>query len=114
MNLSILFWNCQGVASPGFRRAFIIMNKIYNLDIVAILEPKISGVKADNFIKRSGFESSHRVEAESFAGVFGFYGKKNSGWSLFLITSSTFILKSHIFQVIGCGSLAFILALTQI
>ncbi|KAH9670245.1 hypothetical protein KPL70_016905 [Citrus sinensis] len=38
--------------------------KIRNSNIVAILEPKISGVKADNFIKRSGFELSHRVEAE--------------------------------------------------
>ena len=41
--------------------------KIRNFDIVAILEPKISGVKADNFIKRSGFELSQRVEAEGFA-----------------------------------------------
>lgn len=67
MNLSILFWNCQGVSSPVFRRTFVTIDKIYNPDIVAILEPKISGVKADNFIKHSGLDFSHREEAEGFA-----------------------------------------------
>lgn len=33
-----------------------------------LLEPRISGYKADNFIKRSGFDNSYRVEAEGFAG----------------------------------------------
>ena len=44
------------------------MSKIYEPDIVAILEPKVSGAKADYFIKGNGFEFSHRVEAEGFAG----------------------------------------------
>ncbi|KAH9745843.1 reverse transcriptase domain-containing protein [Citrus sinensis] len=32
------------------------------------MEPRISGRKADDFIRNSGFEYSHRVEAEGFAG----------------------------------------------
>ena len=44
------------------------MSKIYKPDIVAILEPKVSGAKADYFIKGNGFEFSHRVEAEGFVG----------------------------------------------
>ena len=55
------------MSSPGFRRTFVKMDKIYNPDIVAILEPKISRVKANNFIKRSSFDFSYRVEAEGFA-----------------------------------------------
>ena len=36
--------------------------------LVVLLEPHISGYKADNFIKRSGFDKSYRVEAEGFSG----------------------------------------------
>ena len=49
-----------------FRRTFVTINKIYNHDTVAILELKISEVKADNFIKHSGLDFSHWVEAEGF------------------------------------------------
>ncbi|KAL4272914.1 hypothetical protein GQ457_13G010250 [Hibiscus cannabinus] len=38
------------------------------LDIVAVMEPRISGRTADNFIKRSSFEFSYRVEAHGFSG----------------------------------------------
>ncbi|XP_024042959.1 uncharacterized protein LOC112099735 [Citrus clementina] len=32
------------------------------------MEPRISGIKADDFIKKSGFACSNRVEAEGFSG----------------------------------------------
>ena len=32
------------------------------------MEPCISGIKADEFIKKSGFDNSHRVEAVGFSG----------------------------------------------
>ena len=32
------------------------------------MEPRISGNKADSFIRRSGFDKSYRVEAEGFSG----------------------------------------------
>lgn len=31
------------------------------------MEPRVSGIKADEFIKTSGFENSHRVEATCFS-----------------------------------------------
>ncbi|KAH9697020.1 reverse transcriptase domain-containing protein [Citrus sinensis] len=42
--------------------------KNYNPSMVVLMEPRISGVKADEFIKNSGFDHSHRVEAVGFSG----------------------------------------------
>lgn len=62
-----MFWNVQGAASPAFHRSFLFMVKNYHLNMVIIFEPQISGVRADNLIKRSGFNYSHRVEAHGFS-----------------------------------------------
>lgn len=66
--LSIMFWNCQGATSKGFRLTFRNLIKTFNPAMVVVLEPRINGRKADAFIKNSGFECSHRVEAEGFSG----------------------------------------------
>ena len=68
MFITTMFWNTQGAASPSFRRSFFTMVQNYKPSLVVLLEPRISGYKADNFIKRSGFDNSYRVEAEGFAG----------------------------------------------
>ena len=68
MTVSILFWNVQRAGSPTFRRTFAALVKNYNPTIVAIFEPRVSGKKADDFIKKSGFDRSHRVEANGFSG----------------------------------------------
>ena len=68
MTISVLFWNVQGAGSPSFRRIFATLVKSYNPTIVVILEPRISGKKADDFIRKSGFDRSHRVEATGFSG----------------------------------------------
>ena len=62
-----MFWNCQGVSSKGFRRTFKGFVKNYTPTMVAILEPRVSGIRADNFIRSSGFARSHRVEAVGFS-----------------------------------------------
>ena len=43
--------------------------------MVVIFEPRISGKKADNFIRGCGFERSHKIEAVGFLEAFGFYGR---------------------------------------
>ncbi|KAL9409078.1 hypothetical protein AB3S75_047461 [Citrus x aurantiifolia] len=63
-----MFWNVQGAASQSFRQAFESIRQSYNPDMVVVMEPRISGRKADNFIKASGFDRSHRVEAVGFSG----------------------------------------------
>ena len=68
MSASIMFWNVQGAASSIFCRAFKKFVKNYNPSLVVLMEPRISGRKADDFIRNNGFEYSHRVEAIGFAG----------------------------------------------
>ncbi|KAH9751256.1 putative ribonuclease H protein [Citrus sinensis] len=50
------------------RQTFKALVQKYNPSMVALFEPRISGKKADEFIIRSGFERSHRIEAEGFSG----------------------------------------------
>ena len=63
-----MFWNSQGAASPSFCRSFSILVQNYKPSLVVLMEPPISGYKADHFIKRSGFDNSFWVEAEGFSG----------------------------------------------
>ena len=64
----IMFWNTQGVASPLFRCTFSMIVKNYKPSMVVLLEPRINGLNAYDFIKKNGFNNSHCVEAEGFSG----------------------------------------------
>ena len=41
---------------------------MYHFDILAILEPRISGTRARSVIKKLGFSNSFVVDAEGFSG----------------------------------------------
>ncbi|KAH9727054.1 hypothetical protein KPL70_008506 [Citrus sinensis] len=58
----------QGAASHSFRQTFKTIIQSYKPTIVVVMEPRISGRKADNFIQASGFDQSHKVEAVGFSG----------------------------------------------
>ncbi|KAL4376570.1 hypothetical protein GQ457_02G042980 [Hibiscus cannabinus] len=49
-------------------RAFEGIRVVNDLDIVVIMEPRVSGLDVDNFIRRSGFDFSYRVETTCFSG----------------------------------------------
>ena len=68
MMMSVLFWNVQGAASYSFRQTFKTIIQSYKPAMVAIMEQRVSGRKADNFIKISGFDRSYRVKAVGFSG----------------------------------------------
>lgn len=44
------------------------MIRIFNLDFIAILEPRISGVRADRVIQKIGFVEGARIDACGFSG----------------------------------------------
>lgn len=67
MNLSILSWNAHGYASDKFLRAFHKYSFQYKPDIISLLEPRISGSKADLIIAKIGLDKAHRVEAVGFS-----------------------------------------------
>lgn len=72
MMTQILFWNIQGAASKGFRRSFSTLLKNYFPSVVIMMDPRISGQQVDDFIKSTGFDNSHRIEAslDSLAKLF--------------------------------------------
>ncbi|CAI9105145.1 OLC1v1004004C1 [Oldenlandia corymbosa var. corymbosa] len=61
-------WNIQGAGSKEVHGAFKELKNRFQPDVVAILEPRITGGKADYFVKRSRFDRSFRIEADGFFG----------------------------------------------
>ncbi|KAI9121830.1 hypothetical protein K1719_007220 [Acacia pycnantha] len=59
---------CRGAASKGFAAVVKDMKFRYNLDLVVILEPQVSGSQASRIIKNWGFKHYVRLEAEEFFG----------------------------------------------
>ncbi|KAK8694845.1 hypothetical protein V6N13_072389 [Hibiscus sabdariffa] len=85
--MSKLFvWNVQGCGDPNFLttvRQFIQDN---NPDIIRLVEPRISGYKANSVILALGFPNSHRIEASGLSGGI---------WLCWKNTITTDILLNH-------------------
>lgn len=63
-----IFWNVQGVGFRSFGRTFRLLCRHHSPNVVGIFEPRISGLKADDFIRKSRSPNSFRVEALRFSG----------------------------------------------
>ncbi|KAL4308653.1 hypothetical protein GQ457_01G024420 [Hibiscus cannabinus] len=61
-------WRANGALDPISRRYFRLLVRKHKPEIFCIMEPRISGVQVDDFIRASGFEFSYRVEASGFSG----------------------------------------------
>lgn len=85
--MSIITWNCQGVSGKRFPATFKSLVVNYKVEIFVILEPRISGKKADAVIQKLGFAHSHRVEADGFSGGI---------WVLWSSNVSIDILTNHV------------------
>ncbi|GMI67469.1 hypothetical protein HRI_000416200 [Hibiscus trionum] len=66
--INILIWNIQGAASSSFRDQLRRIRASSKPSIVALLETRISGQRADSIVSRLGFQFSFRVEAQGFSG----------------------------------------------
>ncbi|KAG8499648.1 hypothetical protein CXB51_006070 [Gossypium anomalum] len=71
----------KGCFVPGqnFIRAFHEYNEEHKPNIICLVEPRVSGQKANDIIEKLGFNFSHRVEAIGFSGdksilIFFVYG----------------------------------------
>lgn len=60
--------NCQGCAHPRFYRYLKEYTREFNLNMFALLETRVSGLKADWVVRKTGFEFSHRIEARGYLG----------------------------------------------
>ncbi|KAI9074353.1 hypothetical protein K1719_043647 [Acacia pycnantha] len=68
-NGQILIWNCRGAASKGFAASLKNLNFVHKVDMVVLLETRISGNKAKKAIRSFGFKYSEIIEALGFVGV---------------------------------------------
>ena len=66
--MSIITWNCQGALDKKFPSVFKTLVANYKPEIFVLVEPRISGSKADKVIQKLRFSHSHRVEAHGFSG----------------------------------------------
>ncbi|KAI9088650.1 hypothetical protein K1719_029764 [Acacia pycnantha] len=66
--MNIMIWNSRGAASKGVAAVVRDMRYRYKLDMLVILEPRISGNAANKVIKSWGFRHSYRREAVGFSG----------------------------------------------
>ena len=83
MDYKIIVWNCQGAGSNQFRRMVKSLVDMHRPRMLVLLEPRISGIKAERVIKYLRFERSHRVEAEGYSG--GIWILWNGDWQVRII-----------------------------
>lgn len=65
--MNIASWNCRGASGRAFHRINKDIVRKNNLGILCLLEPRISGSRADNVVRRLGFSNWVRVKASGFA-----------------------------------------------
>ncbi|XP_057452371.1 uncharacterized protein LOC130744196 [Lotus japonicus] len=63
-----LIWNCRGAGKKNFVSFVKDCTRIYNLGFVAILEPRIGNFRADQVIKRLGFECVVKADPVGYSG----------------------------------------------
>jgi hypothetical protein len=93
--MNCLFWNCRGAGGKLFPALVKDIFSIYQLDFLAILEPRISGRRADAVIKKIGLFEGARVEAQGFSGGIWCLWK-NSCPPISVISSSQFCIHIQI------------------
>lgn len=79
-NTKIIAWNCQGAIGHLFQLVVNHMNQVHHPDFLIVVEPRLSGGKAQAVIKKLGYLCSYRIEllkSMGFRGrgVFGSFGK---------------------------------------
>ncbi|XP_061372953.1 uncharacterized protein LOC133315365 [Gastrolobium bilobum] len=66
--MKCLVWNCRGAAKKPFKVTLCNYIRKHKIGLVAILEPRISGVLAQKKIKQIGFNQAVIEDAEGFSG----------------------------------------------
>lgn len=67
-SMIIMTWNCQGDGSKEFLRAAHLLINTHKLDILVLLETKVSGARANEIYKKLRFDSWFRIESIGYSG----------------------------------------------
>lgn len=66
--MNAAFWNVRGANRVGFSNEINTLKRNHNLHFLAILEPRLSGIKAQKICKKLGFSNFHIEDARGFSG----------------------------------------------
>lgn len=105
--MNSLIWNCRGTGSRNFAANVRDYMRIYQLDFISILEPRVTGQRADDVIRRNGLIEGARIDGQGFSGGGGACGLRISLQSrfshaliiAFILKLITFLLKVGFFQL---------------
>ncbi|TYJ18686.1 hypothetical protein E1A91_A09G140500v1 [Gossypium mustelinum] len=67
MNSRIMVWNYQGARHPNFHRFINEFLRENDLEIMVLIETRISGYKVDRVIKQIRMPFLHKVEVVRFS-----------------------------------------------
>ena len=67
-SLMLCSWNVRGAGKKGFGKVVSDLRSMCRFEVLAILEPRISGTKASKIIGSLGFSNNFIVEASGFSG----------------------------------------------
>jgi hypothetical protein len=89
--MNYFIWNCRGAGGKFFPNIVRDCAKMYSIDFLAILEPRISGQRADSVIDKLGFDSKAKVDAIGYSGGIWCLWKSSS-INITFISSSQFAM----------------------
>lgn len=93
--MNCVIWNCRGAGGKEFPALVRDTVRMYNLDFIAILEPRISGTTADRVIERIGLPNIVKVDAVGFSGGLWCLWK-NSYPPIMVHSKSPFCIHLHV------------------
>lgn len=65
MSINIMYWNCRGAGNLYFCEILCDLSKVNKVDLIFVVEPKVSRDKAEEIIRRTNMQCIQRVEAIS-------------------------------------------------
>lgn len=68
VQINIVIWNCRGAAKRGFGSFIKDLRNSYKFSMLVLLEPKLSGTKADKVAKSFGFDGEFIIDSDGFVG----------------------------------------------
>lgn len=64
----IASWNCRGAGNRSFPNTVKDIVREHNIDVLCLMEARISGRRAEIVVRKLGFHNWIRLEASGFAG----------------------------------------------
>lgn len=91
--MNFLAWNCRGAGGANLPSLIKDCMRLYHLDFIAIMEPKVSGLVDDKVIQRIGLNNCVRVEAQGFSGGIGVFGTPDA--PINVVSTSRYFIHLH-------------------